>query len=371
MCVVLVDEDHLDVVDVGVHRDVVFGEVVVHEAAEGGRSRVSSCSAMPMPRRRRRGSGCAAVFGLRMRPAATALTTRVTRTMPSPRRPSPRRTPPNGCCWLNCLSTAGSGLAVTLASIAARSRAQHLGEPRCARRRRGGRRSSPSANRHRLARRPLSGEFVGLLRQLEELCAHAFARRCMTAEPADAARPRAALDGALRQAGSPSLTVDVPDRQPERLGGDLGQDRVGAGADVGRGGATSACRPAVKRGPRAGRHRAWLPRSPVAMPQPISSRRLAHRSRLGLALGPAEPLRALRSSSPQLLAGERLALVAGRCPHSSSAEARADRCRARRPARPSRIRGRTRRSGARRAHVASGVAMSSWTSLWASATLSQ
>ena len=32
--VVLVDEDHLDVVDVGVDRHVVLGEVVVHEAAE-------------------------------------------------------------------------------------------------------------------------------------------------------------------------------------------------------------------------------------------------------------------------------------------------------------------------------------------------
>ena len=32
--VVLCDEDHVDVVDVGIHRDVVFGEVVVHEAAQ-------------------------------------------------------------------------------------------------------------------------------------------------------------------------------------------------------------------------------------------------------------------------------------------------------------------------------------------------
>ena len=32
--VVLLDEDDVDVVDIGVDRDVILGEVVVHEAAE-------------------------------------------------------------------------------------------------------------------------------------------------------------------------------------------------------------------------------------------------------------------------------------------------------------------------------------------------
>ena len=34
LVLVLVDEDHVDIVDVGVHRHVVLGEIVVHEAAE-------------------------------------------------------------------------------------------------------------------------------------------------------------------------------------------------------------------------------------------------------------------------------------------------------------------------------------------------
>ena len=34
LVVVLVDKDHVDVVDVGIHRHVVLGQVVVHEAAE-------------------------------------------------------------------------------------------------------------------------------------------------------------------------------------------------------------------------------------------------------------------------------------------------------------------------------------------------
>ena len=53
---------------------------------------LSSCSAMPMPQTMPPITWLRAVFGLRMRPAATALTTRVTRTVPNLRRPTSAKT---------------------------------------------------------------------------------------------------------------------------------------------------------------------------------------------------------------------------------------------------------------------------------------
>ena len=168
--------------------------------------------------------------------------------------------------------------------------------------------------------------------------------------------------GALRQRRIAELERHVLHRQPEQLGGDLGHDRVGAGADVGGCAATVSLPSAVSTAV-APPVSCSASQTPLAMPQPISSIALAHRPRLRVAPRPAELLRALAVAFAQLLARERLVLVLVRARRSSSAAARPGRCRARRRARPSRIRARTRPSAAPGARMSHGVGRSSWTTL--------
>ena len=104
------------------------------------------------------------------------------------------------------------------------------------------------------------------------------------------------------------LDADVVERQPEHVGRDLRHDGVGAGADVGGrarhlgmavGGEHDAHRDRhLQRFPDAGRH---APADQIAA--------VAHRARLGIALVPAERLRALAVAFAQRLAAERLVLV--------------------------------------------------------------
>src|SRR5205085_1899375 len=104
------------------------------------------------------------------------------------------------------------------------------------------------------------------------------------------------------------LDGDAVERQPEHVGRDLRHDRVGAGADVGGrtgylrmaiGGEHDAHRDRHLQGfPDAGRH---APADEIAA--------VAHRARLGVALVPAERLRALAVAIPQRLAAVRPADV--------------------------------------------------------------
>ena len=146
-----------------------------------------------------------------------------------------------------------------------------------------------------------------LLGQTQQLVADRVGRR------RDAVRhrgrdPRSAFDRRLRQARVAELDADVVERQPQHVGRDLRHDGVGAGADVGGrarhlgmavGGEHDAHRDRHLQGfPDARRH---APADQIAA--------VAHRARLGIALGPAERLRALTVALAQRLAAVRLVLV--------------------------------------------------------------
>ena len=121
--------------------------------------------------------------------------------------------------------------------------------------------------------------------------------------------PRPALDGRLRQRRVAELDVTSSSGRPEGVGRDLRQDRVGAGADVGR--RAGDLEPAVPRQRRARppSSACMASQTPLAMPQPTSSRPSRIERGVGIAVRPAEALGALRVAGAKLLAGEGLVLV--------------------------------------------------------------
>ena len=239
-----------------------------------------------------------------MRPAATALTTRVTRMTPS-------------CSSI--LTSANTAECVLRACLLSSSK-WWTSPARCGRRRRAAwRRRSIRRGRVLLADDLAVGErdVVGLcvrqrrirhfLRQPQQFLAHLVGgrrdrmrHRCR--------HPRAAFDRRLRQGRVAKLHADILDRQAEHVGRDLRHDRVGAGADVG--GRARDLRMAVggQHDAGGGRH---LQRFPDARRHAPADQlaAVAHRARLGLALVPAERLRALAVAFAQLLAGVGKVLV--------------------------------------------------------------
>src|SRR3981081_4716196 len=74
--VLLLDEDHVDVVNIRIHRHMIFGETVIHDAAE-------LVVDQRLLMQRHADAAVPDAADLAARPAATALTPRVTRITPS------------------------------------------------------------------------------------------------------------------------------------------------------------------------------------------------------------------------------------------------------------------------------------------------
>src|SRR5262245_19595457 len=252
---------------------------------------------MPMPPTTAPRIWLLASFGLRMRPAATALTTRVTRMTPSC---SSTLTSANTAECAKCeylLRSFGSALAAfsirsalpaRIASATETSRVFLLvpdlafGEHYVVELRTGERRS----------RR--------LLRQAEQLLLDR-ATGCVdgTADRRDG--ERSAFDRRCRQRGIAELRRDILDRDSEHLGGELSHPRIGPGTDVGGracdldaaigGQRRLGARRHLHRFPEAGRH--------APADQFVA---IAHRTRLRIATGPAEFFRALSIAFAQLFA---------------------------------------------------------------------
>ena len=83
LVILLIDEDHIDRPHVRVHRHMIVGEIMGHESPEAMIGRGFLVQRHTDAPDHRAENLTARDFGLRMRPAATALTTRVTRMTPS------------------------------------------------------------------------------------------------------------------------------------------------------------------------------------------------------------------------------------------------------------------------------------------------
>ena len=232
------------VLDIGVHRHVIFGEVVVHEAAEAcdpERLLVQRhADAHTTPPR----TWLVAVMGLMMRAAATAWTSA------SPGRRGARRRPCTSAkiavrVYFTYLLPAGlPGLRRLLAPERGwRTLASRASDPQ--RPGRGVRRSPVMRAVDELDVLDVSTSPSGNLR----FCAGsrissptALAGGCNRARPTLAAVIEPPCTGA-RAASCRRARTYLLDRQAERVGRDLRHDRVGAGADVLRAGLHErACR---------------------------------------------------------------------------------------------------------------------------------
>ena len=249
-----------------------------------------------------------------MRPAAMALTTRVTRTVP---KSSSTRTSQNTAecvarMYFVCFSTFGSiryfSSMLVLARRVRMSRSGIAVPGRCASRSAPSTNSTSSKLRFGEAANP-AGLRASLNSALLQLLAHALHRR---ADRRDVRR--AALDRRHRQGRIAELERHLLQRQAHGGGGDLRHHRVGAGADVG--GRAAHHQPAVGMQHRAGA-REHLHRIPCAGGHAPADQFAAfpHGARRRRALRPAEALRALRVAGAQLLGGDR----AGRSIGSRSA----------------------------------------------------
>ena len=178
---------------------------------------LSSCSAMPMPQTTPPRTWLRAVFGLMMRPAATALTTRVTRTVPksSSTCTSHEHRRVRGARVLALrVSMSGTSEAVCLELVDAAGRARMSSSG--TRRRRLGRVSRMPAVDEldlvelavgRAASRPSSRA------SSTRAAARSFSQAPCTAEPTVATVHEPPSTGAIGRVESPSWNVDLLERQ--------------------------------------------------------------------------------------------------------------------------------------------------------------
>src|SRR5499433_943377 len=243
---------------------------------------------MPMPPTTAPRIWLLASFGLRMRPAATALTTCVTRMTPS-------------CSsTLTSANTAMRQMRVFAALV--RLGAGCFFDP------------VGFAGPHRVCDRDLPALFLlvpdlafgehhvvelrtgerrsrHLLRQSEQLLLdRATGRVDGTADRRDG--ERSAFYRCMRQRGIAELRRDILDRDSEHLGGELSHPRIGPGTDVGGRACDLDAAIGGQRRPGACRH---LHRFPDAGRHAPADKFVAipHRARLRAAIGPAELFRAL------------------------------------------------------------------------------
>ena len=167
-----------------------------------------------------------------------------------------------------------------------------------------------------------------------------LAQASTIADPHDAVPIEPPASIACGSALSPISTRTWSSGTLERVGGDLGQHRPGAGADVGGGDADHVR--AVARGRRVRRCEPPAPggvgRGGDAGPdQPAAVRRAAAR----VAVGPAEPLGALAQAGDEVAASRTGGRSRGRRRARCGCAARSDRGRTRSRARPSPTRART------------------------------
>ena len=197
-----------------------------------------------------------------IRPAATALTTRLTPTVPS--SSSTRTSTKTAECvpsvYCDCLRQLGTDRGLLLDASACRRRAS----PRRSRRAAAG--SALQADRavgeDHVRRRcaSASGEPSTLPGELEELSRAPGRRRPSPPSRREETVHEPPSIGDSGSDESPSLNVTSSIGRPERLGGDLGHDGVGAGADVGGGAADDELAVGAERGLGARPVPAWRPR---------------------------------------------------------------------------------------------------------------